>query len=86
MYMKGRYALNILKCYEVLNRFAHMVKDKLFTSVHAYRRAVTAVHDEFFVDSSPSYVSVNHDSIMKIADLINEKVGHDRGLGGENWR
>ena len=86
VYMKGRYALNILKCYEVLNRFAHMVKDKLFTSVHAYRRAVTAVHDEFFVDSSPSYVSVNHDSIMKIADLINEKVGHDRGLGGENWR
>mmetsp|Transcript_23103 Transcript_23103/g.47903 ORF Transcript_23103/g.47903 Transcript_23103/m.47903 type:complete len:2455 (+) Transcript_23103:3757-11121(+) len=76
-FMKKKYSLNMLRCYEVMFRFAEMLVERKLNSISMYKKIVTAVYDEYFVESSPHYVCVNHDSILYIANLVKEQ---DEGI------
>ena len=68
-YMRRNYLLNKLRCYEVLVEFSNKLNAN-DVNVDSYSKVVTAIYDEYFVESSPSYVSINPDSVLEISDFM----------------
>lgn len=72
-FMKIKYAINKLNCYEVIASFASLLEAGKVQSPSQYMNLVVSIFDEYFEESSPAYVSVNPLTISKLVSFVKDK-------------
>ena len=72
-FMKVKYAINKLNCYEVIASLASTLKAGKVHSPSLYMDLVISIFDEYFEESSPAYVSVNPLVITELVSFVKEK-------------